>query len=130
MLLLTGISGSVLSASQGLLKPTQLIVDSDLLLATHAANKYITRQYATLWSTDSEALARATLAGNFIDETPPEGRRQGPEDAILASKALHQAVPDLYCDIEQMIMAGNRVVSHLYLHGHFTGALGTREGKG
>ena len=74
--------------------------------------------------------ATALLAGNFIDKTPPEGRRQGPEGAILASRAFRQAVPDLRCDVEQMIVAGDRVVSHLHFHGHFTGTFGTRKGKG
>ncbi|PLO87212.1 ester cyclase, partial [Klebsiella quasipneumoniae] len=70
------------------------------------------------------------LAENFIDKTPPEGRQQGPEGAILASRAFRQAVPDLRCDVEQMIVAGDRVVSHLHFHGHFTGTFGTRKGKG
>lgn len=129
-LLLAGISGSAFSAPQGLLKPAQLIVDSGLPPATRAASEYVARQYATFWNTGDEALARAALAGNFIDKTPPEGRRQGPEGAILASRAFRQAVPDLRCDVEQMIVAGDRVVSHLHFHGHFTGTFGTRKGKG
>jgi predicted ester cyclase len=60
----------------------------------------------------------------------PGRRRQGPEGAILASRAFRQAVPDLRCDVEQMIVAGDRVVSHLHFHGHFTGTFGTRQGKG
>ncbi|EIY5116925.1 ester cyclase [Klebsiella quasipneumoniae] len=129
-LLLAGISGSAFSAPQGLLKPAQLIVDSSLPAATRAANEYVARQYATFWNTGDDALARAALAENFIDKTPPEGRRQGPEGAILASRAFRQAVPDLRCDVEQMIVAGDRVVSHLHFHGHFTGTFGTRKGKG
>ncbi|EPY4496874.1 MULTISPECIES: ester cyclase [Klebsiella] len=129
-LLLAGISGSAFSAPQGLLKPAQLIVDSGLPPATRVANEYVARQYATFWNTGDDALARAALAENFIDKTPPEGRRQGPEGAILASRAFRQAVPDLRCDVEQMIVAGDRVVSHLHFHGHFTGTFGTRQGKG
>ncbi|MBR7411467.1 ester cyclase [Klebsiella quasipneumoniae] len=129
-LLLAGISGSAFSAPQGLLKPAQLIVDSGLPPATRVANEYVARQYATFWNTGDDALARAALAENFIDKTPPEGRQQGPEGAILASRAFRQAVPDLRCDVEQMIVAGDRVVSHLHFHGHFTGTFGTRKGKG
>lgn len=129
-LLLAGMSGSAYAAPQGLLKPAQLIVDSSLPAATRVANEYVARQYATFWNTGDDALARAALAENFIDKTPPEGRRQGPEGAILASRAFRQAVPDLRCDVEQMIVAGDRVVSHLHFHGHFTGTFGTRKGKG
>lgn len=73
-LLLAGISGSAFSAPQGLLKPAQLIVDSGLPPATRVANEYVARQYATFWNTGDDALARAALAENFIDKTPPEGR--------------------------------------------------------
>ncbi|HBT6083909.1 TPA: ester cyclase [Klebsiella quasipneumoniae] len=125
-LLLAGMSGS----AYALLKPAQLIADGSLPAATRAANEYVARQYATFWNTGDDALARAALAENFIDKTPPEGRRQGPEGAILASRAFRQAVPDLRCDVEQMIVAGDRVVSHLHFHGHFTGTFGTRQGKG
>ena len=76
------------------------------------------------------SLAREALAVNFIDKTPPEGRKQGPEGAILASRAFRTAVPDLRCDVEQMIISGNRVVSHLHFHGTFTGTFGELKGKG
>ena len=82
------------------------------------------------WNTGTPSLAREALAVNFIDKTPPEGRKQGPEGAILASRAFRTAVPDLRCDVEQMIISGNRVVSHLHFHGTFTGTFGELKGKG
>jgi predicted ester cyclase len=39
-------------------------------------------------------------------------------------------VPDLRCDVEQMIISGDRVVSHLHFHGTFTGTFGKLKGKG
>ncbi len=70
------------------------------------------------------------MADNFVDKTPPEGRKQGPEGALLASRAFRTAVPDLSCEVEQMIVAGDRVVSHLHFRGHFTGTFGKLKGKG
>ena len=67
---------------------------------------------------------------NCVDKTPPEGRKQGPEGAILASRAFRTAVPDLRCDVEQMIISGDRVVSHLHFYGTFTGTFGKLKGKG
>jgi predicted ester cyclase len=77
-------------------------------------NEAVAREYATFWNTGNETLARDALAANFVDKTPPEGRKQGPEGAILASRAFRTAVPDLRCDVEQMIISGDRVVSHLH----------------
>ncbi|WP_227661543.1 ester cyclase [Klebsiella pneumoniae] len=110
-------------------KPAQLIVDNGLPPATRVANEYVARQYATFWNTGDEALARAALAGNFIDKTPRKGADKG-RKARSSPRAFRQAVPDLRCDVEQMIVAGDRVVSHLHFHGHFTGTFGTRKGKG
>lgn len=130
MLILTGLSGTVFSAQLEFLQPKQLIIDKSLSQAQLKVNENATREYATFWNTGEESLARDALAVNFIDKTPPEGRKQGPEGAILASRAFRTAVPDLRCDVEQMIISGNRVVSHLHFHGTFTGTFGKLKGKG
>ena len=129
-LIFAGLSGNAISAQGERVQPKQLIVDKSLPQVQLKTNEAVAREYATFWNTGEESLARDALAVNFIDKTPPEGRRQGPEGAILASRAFRQAVPDLRCDVEQMIVAGDRVVSHLHFHGHFTGTFGTRKGKG
>lgn len=130
MLILAGLSGTTFSAQREWLQPKQLIVDKSLPQAQLRANDAVAREYATFWNTGEESLARGALAVNFIDKTPPEGRKQGPEGAILASRAFRAAVPDLRCDVEQMIISGNRVVSHLHFYGTFTGTFGTLKGKG
>lgn len=107
-----------------------MIAENSLLSAREAALETVARRYATFWNTGDEALAREALADNFVDKTPPEGRKQGPEGALLASRAFRTAVPDLSCEIEQMIVAGDRVVSHLHFRGHFTGTFGKLKGKG
>ena len=89
-----------------------------------------TRPCPWFWNTGNETLARDALAANFVDKTPPEGRKQGPEGAILASRSFRTAVPDLRCDVEQMIISGDRVVSHLHFYGTFTGTFGRLKGKG
>ncbi|EPH9714491.1 ester cyclase [Enterobacter kobei] len=129
-LIIIGLSGAAYSAQEEWVKPQQLIVDKSLPQAQLAANEVAARKYATFWNTGTPSLAREALAVNFIDKTPPEGRKQGPEGAILASRAFRTAVPDLRCDVEQMIISGNRVVSHLHFHGTFTGTFGELKGKG
>ncbi|MCM7774670.1 ester cyclase [Enterobacter asburiae] len=130
MLILAGLSGTVFSAQLEFLQPKQLIIDKSLSQAQLKVSENAAREYATFWNTGEESLARDALAVNFIDKTPPEGRKQGPEGAILASRAFRAAVPDLRCDVEQMIISGNRVVSHLHFHGTFTGTFGKLKGKG
>ena len=129
-LILAATTGTAFSAQVELVKPEHLIVDKNLPQTQLAANEYVAREYATFWNTGKESLARDAPAINFIDKTPPEGRKQGPEGAILASRAFRTAVPDLRCDVEQMIISGNRAVSHLHFHGTFTGTFGKLKGKG
>ena len=42
---------------------------------------------------------------------------------------MRLAIPDLRCEIEQMIVAGDRVVTHLRFRGHFTGRFGQIQGQ-
>ena len=79
------------------------------------------RRYDTFWNSGEEELARSALAADFMDRTLPPGRTQGVSGPIAASKFFRAAVPDLTCEVEQMIVAGDRVVSHLHFRGHFTG---------
>ncbi|QPK02511.1 ester cyclase [Enterobacter mori] len=129
-LILAATTGTAFSAQVELVKPEHLIVDKNLPQTQLAASEYVAREYATFWNTGKESLARDALAINFSDKTPPEGRKQGPDGAILASRAFRSAVPDLRCDVEQMIISGNRVVSHLHFRGTFTGAFGKLKGMG
>lgn len=129
-LVFIGLSGAAYSAQAEWVKPHQLIMDKSLPQAQLTANESVAREYATFWNTGDESLARDALAVNFIDKTPPEGRKQGPEGAILASRAFRAAVPDLRCEVEQMIISGNRVVSHLHFYGTFSGTFGKLKGKG
>jgi predicted ester cyclase len=88
------------------------------------------RVFYAFWDTGDAQFARLALADNFIDRTLPKGRPQGIDGAIVASRNLRQAVPDLRCEIEQLIVAGDRVIAHLHFRGHFTGALGQKQGGG
>jgi predicted ester cyclase len=60
----------------------------------------------------------------------PAGRPQGPDGPAFASKSFRTAVPDLSCEVQQFIVAGDRVVAHLRFQGHFTGIFKDRKGAG
>ncbi|WP_224770950.1 ester cyclase [Pseudomonas sp. FEN] len=124
------LSGAASAATADLVKPGVLLVDKSLAPAQVHSMEIAARRYDTFWHTGDEAFAREALADNFIDKTPPAGRKQGPEGPLLASRAFRGAVPDLSCEVEQMLIAGDRVVAHLHFRGHFTGTFGETQGRG
>jgi predicted ester cyclase len=118
------------AATDSLVVPKKLIVDPSLPKGTARVNELAARRYDTFWNNGDEALAKAALSPQFIDRTPPPGRAQGPQGPLQASKTFRQAVPDLSCEVEQMLVVGDRVVSHLHFAGHFTGSFNGVQGKG
>jgi predicted ester cyclase len=65
-----------------------------------------------------------------MDRTLPGGRQQGIAGPLAASATVHAAIPDIRCDIEQLIVARDRVVVHLNFTGHFTGEFKGITGRG
>ncbi len=88
------------------------------------------KNYAAFWDTGEEAYAKKALAEDFIDLNLPEGRKQGPQGPLDASNWFRSVVPDLHCEIEEMIVVGDKVILRLKFTGHFTGKFGEIEGKG
>ena len=117
-------------AESALIQAQTLIVDQSLPKAQREAMELAARRYGSFWNSGDEALANAALSPQFVDKTPPEGRVQGPTGPLLASKFFRTAVPDLSCEIEQMIVAGDRVVVHLHFRGHFSGTFKALKGQG
>jgi len=118
------------AADTALIEPHSLIVDRSLPRAQVDVQIIAARRYDTFWNTGDEALARSALAPNFIDNTLPPGRPQGLTGPLAASKGIRAAIPDMGCEIEQMIVAGDRVVAHLHFRGHFTGRFKQIQGQG
>ena len=118
------------AADTSLIEANSLIVDRSLPRAQVESQVIAARRYDTFWNTGDEALARAALAPNFIDNTLPAGRPQGVAGPLAASKLIRLAIPDIRCEIEQMIVAEDRVVAHLRFHGHFTGRFKQIQGQG
>ncbi|MBB3257306.1 putative ester cyclase [Paraburkholderia bannensis] len=113
-----------------LVQPHELIVDKSLPAQQVQQQIHAARLYDTFWSTGDEGQAHAALAPDFTDRTLPAGRAQGLVGPLAASKVFHAAVPDVHADVEQMIVAGDRVITHLHFSGHFTGTFNGVQGKG
>lgn len=120
----------VFANSESLAQPLTLLVDPALPKDQAAAEVLAARRYDTFCSSGDERLARSALAPDFTDRTLPPGRPQGIAGPLAASKFFRAAVPDIHCEIEQMIVSGDRVVTHLRFTGHFTGQFKSIQGKG
>lgn len=123
-------ASAAIAAGGELAQPRELIVDGSLPPQQRDQQIHAARLYDTFWSTGDEAQARAALAPDFTDRTLPAGRPQGVAGPLAASKVFHTAVPDVHADIEQMVVAGDRVVTHLHFTGHFTGTFNGVQGEG
>jgi predicted ester cyclase len=82
------------------------------------------------WTNGSPALLAQAAGADFTDHTLPLGRAQGLAGLRAASETDLTAVPDLKVTVVQRIVAGDRVVSHLRITGHFTGSFKGRPGAG
>jgi predicted ester cyclase len=118
------------TAPVALSAPAQITVAAVTDPAQREALTTAARRYASFWNTGDEALARQALAPDFVDRTLPPGRAQGVQGALDASHTFRAAVPDLSCTVEQLIVAGDRVVAHLHFRGHFSGRFAGRQGRG
>jgi predicted ester cyclase len=118
------------ASSMEMVQPRQLIIDSGIPKEQVDAQVLAARRYDTFWNTGDEALARAALARDFMDRTLPPGSAQGIPGPLAASEFVRSAIPDLQCEVEQMIVAGDRVVTHLHFRGHFTGRFREIQGVG
>jgi len=102
----------------------------DIASPQSAAVALAARRYAAFWNTGDEAYAQLALSPGFIDRTLPDGRPQGPNGPLQASKGFRAAVPDLHAEIDELVVAGDRASVHLHFHGHFSGQFGNLKGNG
>lgn len=128
--LLPALSALPACADDGLVRPAEIIADASLVPAQRDAELLAARRYATFWHTGDERYARAALAPGFTDRTLPPGRAQGVPGPLAASRFVRTAIPDLQADLQQMIVAGDRVTMHYRFHGHFTGRWAATQGRG
>ena len=111
-------------------QPGLVIIDKSMTAEQARKAIHAARLFYAFWNTGDPRFARLALAADFTDRTLPQGRPQGVGGPLFASSNFRQAVPDLRCGIEQLIVAGDRVVAHLHFSGHFTGAFGQKQGAG
>ena len=117
-------------ATTELVRPHTIIADRSLSTSQVDALTLAPLRYDTFWGTGDPELERAALDPAFVDRTLPAGRAQGVTGPLAASATMRAAIPDLACEVDQMIVAGDRVVAHLHFRGTYTGVFEGVQGKG
>jgi len=113
-----------------LVTPDTVVHDASLSTARSEEAVETARLFYTFWDTGDRAYLDRSIAPSFVDRTLPPGRPQGPEGPLFASTNFRKAVPDLRCEVEQLLVVGDRVVAHLRFRGTFTGTFGGKKGDG
>ncbi|SFV87307.1 UPF0098 protein ybcL precursor [hydrothermal vent metagenome] len=88
------------------------------------------RKYAAFWNTGIEKYAKQALADDFIDLNLPQGRQQGKQGPLDASKWFRGVVPNLSAGIKELIISENKAVLQLEFTGNFTGKFHNIIGRG
>ncbi|SDQ39461.1 Predicted ester cyclase [Paraburkholderia fungorum] len=123
-------SAHAASATDDTALPVPHHVAFDTTSAQSEAVVQTARRYAAFWNTGDEAWAKLALSPEFVDRTLPDGRPQGPQGPLTASKGFRAAVPDLHAEIDDLVVAGDRASVHLHFYGHFTGQFQNLQGSG
>jgi predicted ester cyclase len=120
----------LINPAADLIRPLSLTIDGGHSedAARHLVS--IAQLLYTFWHTgNTEYLLRA-VDDAFVDNTLPPGRPQGPSGPAAASKLFRLAIPDLTCELYDLLVVGNKLAARLRFRGHFTGVFNRISGAG
>ncbi|MDP9867097.1 MULTISPECIES: ester cyclase [Streptosporangium] len=121
---------SLVDRSHGLVRPEHITVDRSIGTRRARTAVHLAQQLYTFWNTGQAKYLHAAVSPNFRDNTLPEGRPQGPAGPASASKNFRAAVPDLTCELSDLLVTGDKITARLVFRGHFTGTFDGKEGQG
>jgi hypothetical protein len=58
----------------------------------------------TFWDTGDKRFLEHAVDPSFVDNTLPTGRPQGPGGPVAASAGFRRAVPDLTCELSDLLV--------------------------
>ncbi|MFH9089817.1 ester cyclase [Streptomyces sp. NPDC017673] len=123
-------SWELVDGSPDLVRPTALTVDRSIGARRAALEVRLAQQLYTFWNTGEEKYLDASVSPDFADNTLPPGRPQGPDGPVFASRNFRAAVPDLTCELADLLITGDKITARLVFRGHFTGTFDGVQGKG
>ncbi|MEU8324696.1 ester cyclase [Nonomuraea sp. NPDC048881] len=116
--------------SPDLVQPKAITVDRSIGDRRAAQEVHLAQKLYTFWNTGEQKYLDAAVSPRFKDNTLPAGRPQGPTGPVFASKNFRAAVPDLTCELADLLVTGDKITARLVFRGHFTGAFNGVQGKG
>ncbi|MFF7243601.1 ester cyclase [Embleya sp. NPDC008237] len=120
----------LIDRSPDLVQPKALTVDHSIGERRAAQEVRLAQQLYTFWNTGQQKYLDAAVSPRFKDNTLPTGRPQGPAGPAFASKNFRAAVPDLTCELSDVLITGDKITARLVFRGHFTGTFDGVQGKG
>ncbi|MFF2545274.1 ester cyclase [Kitasatospora sp. NPDC058063] len=120
----------LIDRSPGLVQPKALTADRSIGARRAAQEVHLAQQLYTFWNTGQQRYLDAAISPRFRDNTLPPGRPQGPAGPTFASKNFRAAVPDLTCELSDVLISGDRITARLVFRGHFTGTFDGVRGQG
>ncbi|MER7581531.1 ester cyclase [Kitasatospora sp. NPDC097691] len=116
--------------SPDLVQPKALTVDRSIGSRRAAQEVHLAQQLYTFWNTGQQRYLDAAISPQFRDNTLPPGRPQGPTGPAFASRTFRAAVPDLTCELSDVLVTGDEITARLVFRGHFTGVFNGVRGEG
>lgn len=101
--------------------PHSITIDKSLPPAVAKAEKDAALNFYAFWNTGKKSYLDKAVTPNFIDHTLPPGRPQGPTGPVFASLNFRKAVPDLKCDVQDILVAGDKVTVRMIFRGTYKG---------
>jgi steroid delta-isomerase-like uncharacterized protein len=83
----------------------------------------VERFYDVVWNKADEAEARRILAADFRFRASLGPALRGPDGFIAYHRAVHAALENFTCTIEELIAAGERVAAQMSFRGRHRGKL-------
>ncbi|MEU0153820.1 ester cyclase [Micromonospora fulviviridis] len=116
--------------SPDLVQPAALTVDRSIGEDRAGLEVHLAQRLYTFWNTGEQRYLDAAISPEFTDHTLPAGRPQGPTGPAFASRNFRAAVPDLTCDLADVLVTGDKITARLVFRGHFTGTFNGIQGTG
>lgn len=101
--------------------PESITIDGSLSEKEANELKETALYFYAFWNTGKQEYLDRAISEKFIDKTLPKGRPQGPEGPRFASDAFRKAVPDLRCEVKDLLITKDKVTIRMVFKGTHLG---------
>ncbi|MGE7635047.1 ester cyclase [Bacillus paramycoides] len=98
-------------------KPKTMTIDPSLSKREATEMVHAAQRFYAFWDTGKEKLIPQTVTDTFFDNTLPKDRPQGTEGLKFAAQNFRKVVPNIHCEIEDLLVVGDKVTARLSFTG-------------